>query len=139
MTPRGRREFKVDGLPNAVSHYTDVVTYGDLAFLSGFIALDVNGNVVGVEDAAAQTRCVLEHVGLALQAVGSTPADVLKMTVYLTDIADRATINPVRQEFFGETLPASTLVEVGALVIPDCCVEIEIIAAIGPSGGVAVA
>ena len=65
------------------------------------------------------------------------PGDVLKMTVYLTDIADRATINPVRQEFFGETLPASTLVEVGALVIPDCCVEIEVIAAIGSSGDVA--
>jgi 2-iminobutanoate/2-iminopropanoate deaminase len=126
-----RREYKISGLPAAVSHYTDVVTYGGLAFLSGFIALDTEGNVVGGDDAAAQTKCVLDYVARALAAVGSSPADVLKMTVYLTDIADRAVINPVRQAFFGDTLPASTLIQVTALVVPECRVEIEIVAAAG--------
>lgn len=124
-----RLEYKIPGLPEAVSHYTDVVTYDGLAFLSGFIALDPEGNVVGGDDPVAQTECVLDYVGRALTAVGSSPADVLKITVYLTDIADRAAINPVRQRFFGATLPASTLVQVTALVVPQCRVEIEIIAA----------
>ena len=59
---------------------------------------------------------------------GATFADVLKVTVYLTDISDRPLINPVRQEFFGSTRPASTLVQVSALAIPGAKVEIEAVA-----------
>ena len=59
--------------------------------------------------------------------------DVLKVTVFLTDIGDRAAINPVRKEFFGDAKPASTLFEVSALAIPDMLVEIEAVAGI-PEG-----
>ena len=55
----------------------------------------------------------------------ASPADVLKVTVFLTDIADRVKINPARQEFFGAARPASTLVEVSRLAIPGMRVEIE--------------
>ncbi|QLQ10127.1 MAG: RidA family protein [Nocardioidaceae bacterium] len=129
-----RQEHKIPGLPEPISHYTDVVTYGGLAYLSGFIALDAQGRVVGGDDAAAQTRFVLHQIGAALSAVGSSPEHVLRMNVYLTDIADRASINPPRQEFFGETRPASTLVEVAALVVPQCRVEIEVVAAVPEQG-----
>ena len=60
-----------------------------------------------------------------LRAAGGLPEHIVKVTVYLTDIADRARINPVRIAYFGEHLPASTLVEVSALVSPEMKVEIE--------------
>jgi 2-iminobutanoate/2-iminopropanoate deaminase len=60
-----------------------------------------------------------------LDAAGATMADVLKVTVFLTDINDRAAINPVRQEFFGDARPASTLIEVSKLALPEMKVEIE--------------
>ena len=57
-------------------------------------------------------------------------ADVVKVTTFLTDIGDRARINPVRQEFFGDARPASTLVEVSALVLPEFLIEVEAVALI---------
>ncbi|MEA2793109.1 MAG: 2-iminobutanoate/2-iminopropanoate deaminase, partial [Bradyrhizobium sp.] len=62
---------------------------------------------------------------LVLDAAGATMADVLKVTVFLTNIDDRAAINPVRREFFGSARPASTLIEVSRLALPEMKVEIE--------------
>lgn len=63
-----------------------------------------------------------------LAAGGCTFADVVKVTVFLTDVDDRPLVNPVREEVFGETRPASTLVEVSALVIPGARIEVDAIA-----------
>jgi 2-iminobutanoate/2-iminopropanoate deaminase len=65
-----------------------------------------------------------------LAAAGCTFADVVKVTLFLTDVADRPLVNPVREEVFGETRPASTLVEVPALVIPGAKIEVEAVALI---------
>jgi reactive intermediate/imine deaminase len=118
----------VDDLAEPFSHYTDAVRVGDLLFVSGCIAVDGEGNLVGGDDVVAQTRQVFANLAAILGAAGATFADVAKMTVYLTDIDDRARINPVRQEVFGPTRPASTLVEVSRLVLPDAKVEIELVA-----------
>jgi enamine deaminase RidA (YjgF/YER057c/UK114 family) len=67
---------------------------------------------------------------LVLHAAGCSAADVVKVTVFLLDVNDRAKINPVRQEFFGEARPASTLIEVSALAVAGALVEIEAVAAI---------
>ncbi len=120
-----RREFRVDGLAAPLSHYTDAVQFGDILFASGLTAHDSEGKLVGGADAAAQTRQILSNLKLVLDAAGATLADVLKVTVFLTDINDRAAINPVRQEFFGAARPASTLIEVSRLALPDMKVEIE--------------
>jgi reactive intermediate/imine deaminase len=96
-----------------------------MLFVSGLTAHDGNGKLVGGADAAAQTRQILANLKLVLDAAGATMADVLKVTVFLTDINDRATINPVRQEFFGAAKPASTLIEVSKLALPEMKVEIE--------------
>ncbi|HUK07191.1 MAG TPA: RidA family protein [Stellaceae bacterium] len=120
-----RKEYRVAGLPESISHYTDAVRFGELLFVSGLAPLDEHGKLIGGDDAAAQTRQVLVNLGKILSAAGARFADVLKVTVYLTDIADRTKINPVRREFFGATRPASTLVEVSALAIPGMKVEIE--------------
>jgi reactive intermediate/imine deaminase len=125
-----RREIRVEGMAEPLSHYTDVVVYGDLAFVSGFVPVDGEGRLVGEGDVVAQTRQVLANLGAALEAAGSSFADVLRVTVYLTDIADRTRINPVRQEFFGDARPASTLVQISALAVPGARVEIEAVAAV---------
>ena len=70
-------------------------------------------------------RQILVNLNRVLDAAGATMADVLKVTVFLTNIDDRAAINPVRQEFFGSARPASTLIEVSRLALPDMKVEIE--------------
>jgi 2-iminobutanoate/2-iminopropanoate deaminase len=128
-SPR-RREIRVDGLPQAISHYTDAVAVGGLLFVSGVVSVDAAGALVGGADVAAQTRRIFEIMGAILEAAGCTFAHVARVTVYLTDVDDRTRINPVRQEFFGETLPASTLIEVSRLAVPGAKVEIECVAAL---------
>jgi len=125
-----REEFRIDGLNEPISHYTDAVRFGDLLFVSGCAPLDAAGNLVGGDDAAAQCRQVLHNLGACLKAGGSDFAHVLKVTVYLTDVDDRSKINPVRRELFGAAKPASTLIEVSRLAIPGMKVEIECIAGI---------
>jgi len=125
-----REEIRVPGQPEPISHYTDAVRAGDLLFVSGCVPVDSEGKLVGGGDVVAQTRQALENVGRVLEAAGVTFADVAKVTVYLTDVDDRPRINPVRREFFGETRPASTLVEVSRLAIPGAKVEIEAVAVV---------
>jgi enamine deaminase RidA (YjgF/YER057c/UK114 family) len=73
---------------------------------------------------------MFHNLGKVLQAAGSSPADVLKVTVYLTNVRDREKINPIRQEFFGKTKPASALVGVNELALPGMKVEIDVVAAV---------
>ena len=120
-----RQEFRVPGLNEPISHYTDAVRFGDLLFVSGVGPLAEDGSLVGGDDAAEQTRQIFRNLDRVLRAAGASAADVLKVTVYLSDIEDRAAINPVRQQFFGAARPASTLVEVSKLAIPGMKVEIE--------------
>jgi 2-iminobutanoate/2-iminopropanoate deaminase len=130
MSAQSRREVRVGGLHEPISHYTDGVICGNLVFVSGCVAVDGRGDLIGGDDSAAQTRQVLENLTAILSAAGTSLANVLKMTVYLTDINDRPKINPVRQEFFGEVRPASTLIEISRLAIPGAKVEIDVVACI---------
>jgi len=122
-----RVEIRVPGQPEPISHYTDAVRAGDLLFVSGCVPLDGDGRLVD-GDVVAQARQVFANVGAILAAGGATFADVVKVTVYLIDIDDRMSINPVREEVFGEARPASTLVEVSALAIPGAKLEVEAVA-----------
>jgi 2-iminobutanoate/2-iminopropanoate deaminase len=125
-----REEIRVKGQPEPISHYTDAVRVGDLLFVSGCVPVDSEGRLVGGDDVVAQARQTFENVGAVLMAGGSSFADVAKVTVFLTDVDDRAKINPVRQEFFGDARPASTLVEVSALAIPGAKIEVEAVAVV---------
>ncbi|MGB3485789.1 MAG: RidA family protein [Mycobacterium sp.] len=130
MSSLQREEFRVAGLPQPVSHYTDVVRSGDLAFISGMIAIGADGHVIGEGDVTKQAEVVHDYLALALVAVGSSFADILKVTVFLTNIEDRHAVNQVRQRYFGRSRPASTLVQITALVVPEAVVEIEAVASI---------
>jgi 2-iminobutanoate/2-iminopropanoate deaminase len=123
-----REELRVAGLAEPISHFTDAVRAGDLLFVSGVVPVDRDGKLVGREDVVAQARQVFENIGKVLAAAGATFADVVKVTVFLTDIADRPRINPVRQEVFGAARPASTLVEVSRLAVPGARIEVEAVA-----------
>jgi 2-iminobutanoate/2-iminopropanoate deaminase len=126
--PGRREEIRVAGFAEPISHFTDAVRAGELLFVSGVVPVDRDGKLVGGEDVAAQARQVFENIGKVLAAAGATFADVVKVTVFLTDIADRPRINPVRQEVFGATRPASTLVEVSRLAVPGARIEVEAVA-----------
>ena len=123
-----RREVMVEGLAEPISHYADAVVAGDTLYLSGIVPVDASGAVVGGDDVVAQAQEVFAIMERVLAAAGATPADVVKVAVYLLDVDDRPLINPVRQEFFGDTRPASTLVEVSGLAVAGARLEIEAIA-----------
>ena len=120
-----REEIAVPGLAPAISHYTDAVRFDNLLFVSGIIAVDKELKLVGGDDVVAQARHVFESMKQVLAAAGATFADVLKVTVFLLDVKDRVKINTIRQEYFGATRPASTLIGVRELALPGVKIEIE--------------
>jgi 2-iminobutanoate/2-iminopropanoate deaminase len=125
-----REELRVEGLAEPISHYTDAVRYGDLLFVSGVAPVDEKSRLVGEGNVITQARQVFLNMKKILEAAGTGFDKILKVTVYLTDVADRTKINPVRQEFFGASRPASTLIGVSELAIPGMKVEIEAVVAL---------
>ena len=103
---------------------------GRVLHISGHVSQDAAGRTVGQGDMAAQTRQVLENIRDVLASVGGTMADIAKVTVFVTDVAEISAIHAVRAEFFAKPYPASTLVQVAQLIDPDWLIEIEAIAVI---------
>ena len=122
-------ELRVRELAEPISHYTDAVWAGDLLFISGCVPVDSGGNLVP-GDVVSQTRQVFANIAVVLAAAGGSFADVVKVTVFLIDVDDRRAVNVVREEVFGESRPASTLVEVSRLAIPGARIEVEAVALI---------
>ncbi|SRR6266568_1381853 len=121
-----RREIYLDQLGVPVSHYTHAVTFGNLLFISGQVGRDHETQTIS-PDVAEQARQLFRNMSKILDAAGATFAEVLKVTVYLTDIDDHTLVTPVRAEFFGDHRPASTLVQVVNLVRPGLKVEVDAI------------
>jgi len=112
--------------------YTHVVKSapGTTIYISGQIAFDKDGKVVGVGDFRAQTVQVFENLKAALAACGATFADVVKVTTFVTDMKNAPTLREVRAGYFGTNPPAGTLVQVSGLVIPELMIEIEAVAVV---------
>lgn len=106
-----------------VSHYCHSVRAGELIWVSGIVGMTKDGFIP--EDTAEQFDIALDAMDACLRAAGGLPEHVVKVQVFMTDISERAAINPRRVAYFGEHRPASTLVEVSALVDPRMKVEIE--------------
>jgi reactive intermediate/imine deaminase len=124
-----REEIDVPGQAPPISHYAHAVRAdGPLLFVSGVVPVDEQGRLVGDDDVVEQARAVFRNLGAVLVAAGSSFADVVKVTVFLTDVDDRPLINPVRQEVFGPARPASTLVEISRLAVEGAKIEVEAIA-----------
>ena len=110
--------------------YTHVVavTGGRTLYVSGQVALDRTGAVIGKGDLKAQTRQVFENLKTALAASGATLDDVVKITIFMTDASQVQTVREVRDTYFTRQPPASTAVEVARLVRPELMIEIEAVA-----------
>jgi reactive intermediate/imine deaminase len=123
------RRIRLAGqLAKPISHYTDAVEASGFLYISGMLPVNADGELVGTGDVIRQSEQVLDNVGAVLQATGATFGDVVRVGVYVRDMADRELINTVRRRYFGDARPASTLVEVSALANPDALVEIEAVA-----------
>jgi len=124
------RFLNPDTLPQP-SGYTHVVesTGGRTAYISGQIALDAGGSLVGAGDMAAQAEQVFANLGAALSAVNASFEDVVKLTYYLVDISQIQAVRDVRDRYIDSArYPASTAVEVRRLVHPDLLLEIDAVA-----------
>lgn len=128
----GIQRISLEGvLAPPISHYCDAVRAGDILYISGMVAMDGSGRVVGAGDAVRQTEQIFDNISKVLAHVGADASRVTSVLIHLTNVADRARINPVRIRFFGEHRPASTLVQVPALVHPELLVEVTCTAYLG--------
>jgi enamine deaminase RidA (YjgF/YER057c/UK114 family) len=121
-----------EGLPVPRGSYSLVTISqpGRMVFIAGQTASDPQGNVVGIADARAQTRYVIEKIQRAVEAAGGTMNDVVVMNVFTTDVRYHRDINEARRELLGSNFPASTMVQVVALARPELLLEINAIAVI---------
>jgi enamine deaminase RidA (YjgF/YER057c/UK114 family) len=132
--PAKRENIQPDALAKRVVNghvlYSHVVSVEGrrTIYVSGQLARDKGGNVVGKGDMRAQLRQVGENVKAALEAAGASLGDLVKTTTFVTDIDEYFKHVDVRMEYFGAALPTSTTVEVRRLAHPDFLVEIEAVA-----------
>ena len=110
------------------------VKVGDEVFVSGQVALDRDGNVVGAGDMKAQTRQTFENIRTVLAEAGATMDDVVKILAFITDMSKYPDYAAVRAEVFQGNLPASSSVATPGLVDPNLLVEVEAVARIGSGG-----
>ncbi|MDB5905376.1 MAG: endoribonuclease [Betaproteobacteria bacterium] len=111
-------------------HYIRVDNPTSLIFLSGQLARDADGNLVGAGDMAEQTRQCIRNMQTVLEAAGGTLEDIVSMVVYTTDMREFKRIVDARMEFFTTKLPTSTIVEVNHLADPGLMIEFQATAAI---------
>ncbi len=116
--------------PTGYTHVVETTGPVKTIYISGQIAFDRDGKLVGPGDMKAQAEQVFANLEAALKAAGATFADVVKMNTYITDMSKAAAVREVRARYFGESVPASTLVQVLALARPELMLEIEVIAAV---------
>lgn len=121
--------FDVPELNKPISHYCDAVAAGGLLFISGCAPLDSEGALVGENDIRSQARQVFNNMEKILRHTGCDVHDVLKVNVYLADANDRVAVNEVRKTVFGDTRPASTLLQIPKFAVEGMLIEVEAVAA----------
>lgn len=110
------------------SHFSHGFVADSLVFVSGQLPLDENGAIEGGDDVEAQARSVFRNIERVLAQADATLSDVVKVNIFMLDIADIPRIADLRRELFGDHPPASTAVEVSGLLVPGCKLEINAVA-----------
>ena len=112
--------------------YSRAVRIGNIIEVAGTTAVDQDGNTMGVDDPYEQTRFILQKIEHALNRAGGSKYDITRTRIYTTDISRWSEIGRAHQEYFHNINPASTMVEVKALIQPDLLVEVEVSAVLLP-------
>jgi len=123
-------QIRVDPDPYEPFRLSQGFRIGEVLLVSGQAAIDEHGAIVGAGDFDAQAEQVFRNLARVLDAGGSSLADVVKVTIYLTDMANFPKIVELRGRWFTPPYPADTIVEVGALALPELEIEIEAIAVV---------
>tara|TARA_B100001245_G_scaffold90548_1_gene65457 strand:- start:544 stop:930 length:387 start_codon:yes stop_codon:yes gene_type:complete len=118
-----------EGLATPLAAYSQVVRAGSLVTTAGLIALDAEGKVVGEGDVEAQVRKTLDNLVIALESVGASLNDVIKTTLYVSDMADYKTVNDIYNQYFADIRPARATVE-APLVMASLLFEMDAIAVV---------
>jgi 2-iminobutanoate/2-iminopropanoate deaminase len=124
--------FNVSGFAKPVGIFSNAAWQpeGKVLQISGHCSQDSEGNIVGVDDITAQTRQVLGKIGRLLDSVGGQLSDIVKTTIFVTDMSMLDEIHRVRADFFTPPYPASSLVQVSRLARAEYLIEIEAVAVI---------
>jgi enamine deaminase RidA (YjgF/YER057c/UK114 family) len=117
-------------MPDPRPRYTHGWRVGNTVYVAGQLAGDSSGELVGPNDIRAQARQAFANIGRVLEAGGASLRDVVKLTVFITDMRLREGYHEARQEFYASDPPASTLVQVVALAVPGALIEIEAVAVV---------
>jgi len=126
-----RAEYLNSGRPNGIEGFSQVVRMGHTVYVSGQVALDAEGRLVGPGDLRAQTAQALENLSHSLRIAGATPGDVAKITVYVVNLtpADWATVREVGARFFPQrNPPAGVAVGVASLPRDSLLIAVDAIA-----------
>ena len=118
-------QIKTNPDPYEAYNIAQAYRAGDFIFVSGQAALDLEGNLVGVGDFNAQAVQAFENLKAVLTAGGSSLDQLLKVTIYVTDMTNFENVVAIRERYFSPPWPADTLVEVSALALPELMIEIE--------------
>src|SRR5438045_4881154 len=116
--------------PTGYTHVVEVTGPSKTIYISGQIAFDKDGTIVGAGDMKAQAEQVFKNLQAALTSAGAKFSDVVKMNTFITDMDKAPAVREVRARYFGDTTPASTLVQVVHLARPELMLEIEVIAVV---------
>ncbi len=119
-----KEKIATEGAPAAIGTYSQAIRAGGWVFLSGQIGLDPATGKRVDGGAEAEARRVFTNLAAVAEAAGGSLAEIVKLTVYLTDLGDYATVNQVMEDFFRAPFPARAAVEVAALP-RGVCVEVE--------------